>query len=164
MVGSYSHYDRIWPFHSVAKAASPAPLRRAPEEIALTYRFRGAEHTLDDYLAHNPVTGLLIARDDTILFEHYQYARTPQDRMLSQSMAKTIVSMLIGIAIGEGRIHSVDDLAQTYVPELAGTAFGQTSLRALLHMASGVAFREDYDRSVGRQRQAEPRAVQPDRL
>ena len=59
-------------------------------------------------------------------------------------MAKTIVSMLIGIAIDEGRIHSVDDLAETYVPELAGTAFGQTSLRALLHMASGVGFREDY--------------------
>ena len=122
-----------------------APLRRAPQEIALTYRFAGTTRTLDDYLAHNPVTGLLIARDDTILFEHYQYARTDQDRLLSQSMAKTIVAMLIGIAIDERRIHSVDDLAETYVPALAGTAFGQTSLRALLHMASGVAFREDYD-------------------
>ena len=149
MVGSYSHYDSIWPFHLVAKAPSPAPLRRAPAEIAPTYRFRGKDHTLDDYLAHNPVTGLLIARDDTILYEHYQYARTEQDRLLSQSMAKTIVGMLIGIAIGEGRIHSVDDLAQAYVPELRGTEFGQTSLRALLHMASGVAFREDYvDRSA----------------
>jgi CubicO group peptidase (beta-lactamase class C family) len=145
MVGAYSHYDQMWPFHRVDRAGSPWVLRRAPQEIALTYVFRGATRTLDDYLAHNPVTGLLIARDDTILFEHYQYGRTGQDRMLSQSMAKTIVSMLIGIAIDEGRIHSVDDLAQAYVPELAGTVFGQTSLRALLHMASGVAFREDYD-------------------
>jgi CubicO group peptidase (beta-lactamase class C family) len=145
MVGTYSHYDRIWPFHRVTRADTPAPLRRAPQEIALTYRFAGTTRTLDDYLAHNPVTGLLIARDDTILFEHYQYARTDQDRLLSQSMAKTIVAMLIGIAIDERRIHSVDDLAETYVPALAGTAFGQTSLRALLHMASGVAFREDYD-------------------
>ena len=145
MVGTYSHYDRIWPFHRVAKADTPAPLRRAAQEVALTYTFRGATHTLADYLARNPVTGLLIARDDTILFEHYQYARTDQDRLLSQSMAKTIVALLIGIAIDEGRIHAVDDLAETYVPALAGTAFGQTSLRALLHMASGVAFREDYD-------------------
>jgi CubicO group peptidase (beta-lactamase class C family) len=60
-------------------------------------------------------------------------------------MAKTIVAMLIGIAIDKRRIHAVDDLAETYVPALAGTAFGQTTLRALLHMASGVAFREDYD-------------------
>ncbi len=100
MVGTYSHYDQIWPFHRVARADAPAPLRRAPEEIALSYRFQGAVRTLDDYLAHNPVTGLLIARDDTLLFEHYQYGRTERDRLLSQSMAKTIVSMLIGIAIG----------------------------------------------------------------
>jgi CubicO group peptidase (beta-lactamase class C family) len=145
MVGNYSHYDRIWPSHLIARAETPAPLHRAPQEIALTYRFNGAPHTLADYLARNPVTGLLIARDETILFEHYQYARTDQDRLLSQSMAKTIVAMLIGIAIDERRIHSVDDLAQTYVPALAGTAFGQTTLRALLHMASGVAFHEDYD-------------------
>jgi CubicO group peptidase (beta-lactamase class C family) len=145
MVGSYSHYDRIWPFHRVAQAATPSPLRRAAQQIAATYKFRGATYTLDDYLARNPITGLLIARDDTILFEHYQYGRTDNDRLLSQSMAKTIVALLLGIAIDEGRIHSVDDMADTYVPELAGTAFGQTSLRALLHMASGVAFREDYD-------------------
>lgn len=145
MVGSYSHYDRIWPFHRVAKAEAPAPLQRGAQEIGLTYVFRGTAYTLADYLARNPVTGLLIARDDSILFEHYQYGRTDQDRMLSQSMAKTIVAMLIGIAIDEGHIRSVDDMAERYVPALAGTAFGQTSLRALLHMASGVAFREDYD-------------------
>jgi CubicO group peptidase (beta-lactamase class C family) len=145
MVGTYSHYDRIWPSHLVTRADTPAPLRRAPQELALTYQFAGATRTLENYLARNPVTGLLIARDDTILFEHYQYARTDQDRLLSQSMAKTLVAMLIGIAIDERRIHSVDDLAETYVPALAGTAFGQTPLRALLHMAAGVAFREDYD-------------------
>ena len=145
MVGTYSHYDSIWPFHRVAKAEAPSPLHRAPQEIAPTYLFGGKTNTLGDYLAHNPVTGLLIARDNTILFEHYQYGRTDQDRLLSQSMAKTIVAMLIGIAIHEGRIHSVHDAAQTYVPQLAGTALGRTSLHALLHMASGVAFHEDYN-------------------
>ena len=144
MVGRYSHYDQLWPFHTVAKAAAPSPFRRAPQELALTYVFRRGPHTLDDYLAHNPVTGLLIAHGDTILYKHYQYARTGGERMQSQSMAKTITGMLIGIAIGEGRIHSVDDPAEDYVPELAGTVFGQTSLRALLHMASGIAFRQDY--------------------
>jgi len=144
MVGSYSHYDELWPFHTVTRAATPSPLRRAPQELALTYYSRGIPYTLGDYLARNPVTGLLIAHGDTIEFEHYQYARTPDDRLQSQSMAKTVVGMLIGIAIGEGRIHSIDDLAQAYVPQLAGTAFGQTSLRALLHMASGIAWRQDY--------------------
>ena len=88
------------------------------------------------------MTGLLIAREDTILFEHYRYARSDQDRLLSNSMAKTITSMLVGIATSEGAIRSIDDTAAIYVPELAGTEYGATPLRALLHMSSGVAFRE----------------------
>jgi CubicO group peptidase (beta-lactamase class C family) len=59
-------------------------------------------------------------------------------------MAKTITAMLVGIAISEGAIHSIDDTAQTYVPELKGTEIGGTPIRALLHMASGIAFTEDY--------------------
>jgi CubicO group peptidase (beta-lactamase class C family) len=143
MIGFYSHLDRILPFHRVSRAATPSPLRRAPRDFALSYRLRGVRHTLAGYLARTHVTGLLIAHNDTILFEHYQYARTDQDRLTSQSMAKTVVALLIGIAIHEGRIRSVDDLAQAYVPELAGTAFGQTNLRALLHMASGIAYSDD---------------------
>ena len=62
------------------------------------------------------MTGLLIARGDTILFEHYRYARTDKDRFLSQSMAKTLTGLLVGIAVSEGAIHSIDDAAVTYVP------------------------------------------------
>ena len=59
-------------------------------------------------------------------------------------MAKTVTSMLIGIAIAEGRIRSVDDLPTAYVPELAGTEYGRTPLRHLLQMSSGVRFIEVY--------------------
>jgi CubicO group peptidase (beta-lactamase class C family) len=61
----------------------------------------------------------LIAQDDQILFEHYQYGRTDRDRLISQSMAKSITAMLVGIAIGQGAINSVDDLAEKYVPDLS---------------------------------------------
>ena len=145
MVGTYSHFDQIYPSHLVAKAASPSPLRRATQELALHYRYQGQDHGIDDYLDRNPATGLLIARDDTILFEHYRYARTGKDRFLSQSMAKTVTAMLIGIAVQEGAIHSIDQPAADYVPELTGTEYGKTPIRALLHMASGVAFHETYD-------------------
>jgi CubicO group peptidase (beta-lactamase class C family) len=145
MVGTYSRYDTLYPFHLVAKPAVASPLRRAPSEITLTYPYRGASYTLDDYLDRNPATGLLIARDDTILFEHYRYARTDHDRLLSQSMAKTVTSMLLGIAVSEGAIRSIDQPAADYVPELTGTEYGKTPIRALLHMASGVAFAEVYD-------------------
>jgi CubicO group peptidase (beta-lactamase class C family) len=81
----------------------------------------------------------------SIGFKVNQYARTDRHRFLSHSMAKTITAMLIGIAISEGAIKSIDDPAATYVPQLVGTECGQTAIRDLLHMASGVAFGENYD-------------------
>jgi CubicO group peptidase (beta-lactamase class C family) len=145
LVATYSHYDEIFPARVVRHAAQPWSFRRAATELKVTYAFQSNVYSLADYLGRNPTTALLVAKDDTILFEHYQYARTDRDRFLSQSMAKTIVAMLIGIAVSEGAITSIDDVVATYVPELAGTEYGKTALRDLLHMASGVAFTETYD-------------------
>jgi CubicO group peptidase (beta-lactamase class C family) len=145
LVGNFSHYDTLYPSRLVAKPAEPSQLRRAADEIALTYNYQGASYTLDDYLTRNPTTGLLIARGDTILFEHYQYARTDHDRFISWSMGKTVTSMLLGIAVAEGAVHSIDQPSADYVPELASSQYGATPIRDLLHMSSGVAFSEVYD-------------------
>ncbi|MFB6447976.1 serine hydrolase domain-containing protein [Bradyrhizobium tunisiense] len=144
LVGSYSHFGEIYPSRRVARATAPWQFKRAPEP-QVTYSFGTEKLGIADYLKRNPVTGLLIARDDTILYEHYQYARTDHHRFVSQSMAKTVVAMLVGIAVSEGRIKSIDDLVSTYVGGLAGTEYGDTSIRALLNMSSGVAFSEVYD-------------------
>jgi CubicO group peptidase (beta-lactamase class C family) len=142
MIGTYSHFDKVHSMRTVPKPVTPSVLKRAAEEIVPVYHYDGRQKAIGDYLDTHPVTGLLIARGDTILFEHYRYARSDQDRLLSNSMAKTITGLLVGIAISEGAIRSIDDVAATYVPELAGTEYGATPLRALLHMSSGVAFRE----------------------
>jgi CubicO group peptidase (beta-lactamase class C family) len=145
MVGTYTHFSDKYPHRVAARADTPSVWRRAEEELTLAYTYQGERHDLPDYLSRHPATGLLIARGDTILFEHYQYGRTDQDRFLSQSMAKTIVSMLLGIAIEEGAVHSIDQPAADYVPALSHFEYGMTPIRALLHMASGVAFNEVYD-------------------
>jgi CubicO group peptidase (beta-lactamase class C family) len=152
MVGHYSHFADMYPHRVAAEASVPSVWRRAEAELSLTYSYAGATHDLPDYLSHNPVTGLLIAHDDTILFEHYQYARTDRDQFLSQSMAKTIVAMLMGIAVREGAVRSIEQPAADYVPALAGSEYGKTPIRALLHMASGVAFKEVYDAPGDNQR------------
>lgn len=144
LVGVYTHFGEIYPSRPILRATTPWQFKRAPEP-QVAYSFGTERLTIADYLKRNPVTGLLIARDDTILYEHYQYARTDHDRFLSQSMAKTLVGMLVGIAVSEGRIKSIDDLVSTYVAGLAGTEYGNTSIRALLNMSSGVAFSEVYD-------------------
>src|SRR5215475_2328282 len=117
LVGSQSHQDEIFPSRSVRRAATASSLARVASEPALRYDFRGSTFALDDYMTRNPATGLLVARDDTILVERYQYGRTDRDRFTSWSMAKTVTSMLIGIAIAEGYIRSVDDTAAAYLPE-----------------------------------------------
>lgn len=144
LVDSHSRLDEILPARAVARAAIPSPLRRAATEPAITYRFAGESRTLDGYLARHPATGLLIARGDTILVERYQYGRRDTHRFTSWSMGKTITAMLVGIAIEEGRIRSIDDRADAYVPELAGTEYGRTPIRHLLTMSSGVKFIENY--------------------
>src|SRR5215475_11631882 len=143
-VGALSRYDTLFPARTITAPKQPVQLARAASEPVIRYGFAGLELTLDDYLNRQPVTGLLIARDNTILVERYQYGRTDTDRLRSFSMAKTIVGLLIGIAVKEGAIRSVDDLAETYVVGLKDTEYGRTPIKALLMMSSGVKFSEDY--------------------
>ena len=143
-VGAFSHFDSLFPARTIAASKEPSRLRRAPREPVIRYTFAGEERTLDDYLDRRPITGFLIAKGDTILVERYQYGRNDAHRLTSFSMAKTIVGLLIGIAIEEGAIASIDHLAEAYVPGLKGTEYGRTPIRALLQMRSGVFFREDY--------------------
>ena len=142
-VGAYSHFDEIYPTHRIERAAAPWMFKRAQADIR--YYYRGNRASVAEYLSRNPVTGLLIAKDDKILCEYYQYGRTDRDRFNSQSMAKSITAMLIGIAIGDGVIKSVDDAAETYVPGFKDTEYGKTPIRDLLHMSSGVEFGETKD-------------------
>lgn len=143
LVGSHSHLDEIFPARRVRRAATPSPLVRVAEP-RITWKIEGAELTLDDYLARNPTTGLLVARGDTILAERYQYARTDGQRFISWSMGKTVTGMLVGVAVAEGHLRSVDDPVAAYVAELADTEYGRTSIRHLLQMSSGVRFSEEY--------------------
>lgn len=147
MVATFSNFDRLLPAHAVLPPAAPSPLARACDGAVWHYEFEGERRTIDQYLARHPATGLMIVRDSTILFERYQYGRRDTDRLLSNSMVKTMVAMLVGIAIKEGKIRSIEDLAQDYVPEMKGSAYGQTSLRALLTMSAGIEFSERYDRT-----------------
>ena len=142
-VGAFSHVRDIYKTRIVPRAASPWSFRRRAVEFG--YRFRGRESSIADYLSRNPVTGLLVARDDEIFFEHYQYGRTDRDRLIAQSMTKSITSLLVGLAVADGAIRSIEDTAETYVADLRGSEYGRTPIRDFLHMASGVDFGEERD-------------------
>lgn len=141
-VGSHSRFDTLFPTNRVTRAASPWNFQRATAEPDIRYEFGGRTRSLDEYLAHFPVTGLLLLQGDTLLLERYQYGREDTHRFASQSMAKSIMALLAGVALGEGRIRSLDDPVSAHVPALQGTLYGGTPLRLLLQMSSGIAFDE----------------------
>jgi len=142
-VGAFSHLDEIYETRRIRCSAMPSTFSRSDIELPYVHALRPT--SLTDYLSRRPVTGLLIAKDDRILFERYQYGRTGSDRLLGQSMTKSITGLLVGLAVADGALRSLDDVAGTYVPGLKGSEYGRTPVRALLHMSSGVDFGEERD-------------------
>ncbi|MFZ4757313.1 MAG: serine hydrolase, partial [Burkholderiaceae bacterium] len=130
----------------LAPATEVMPLPRATVEPDYRWRIDGASDlTVDDYLARQRIMGLLIVKDGVVQVERYQYDRSPAHRFVSHSMAKSILSIGVGIALAEGRIRSLDDRADAYAPGLGGSLLGATSVRDLLRMASGARCTEVYD-------------------
>lgn len=146
-VGSWSALDKVPGISTtpVPRAATPSPLPKAPNPPGIGYLHRNVSYTLDDYLERRRITGLLILKDGTIVAERYRYDRTESARFVSFSMAKSVTSLLIGIAVSRGAIASLDDVASKYVKELADSPYGGTTVRHLLRMSSGLSFSERYD-------------------
>jgi CubicO group peptidase (beta-lactamase class C family) len=138
LIGSYSHFDSIFPARGVPHGMNVWSFHRSAEEPQISYSYAGQRNTVTDYLSHVHVTGLLLAKDDTILLERYQYGRTDRDRFTSASMVKTLAAMLLGIAAEGNPKVTLDKKAGEFVPELSNTGYGSISLRDLLHMSSGM--------------------------
>jgi CubicO group peptidase (beta-lactamase class C family) len=131
-VGAFSNFGTLFPSRAIRASTTTSPLTRSAGEPQITYMFEGRTLMLQDYLDRHPITGFLIAKGDSILIERYQYGRKDTDRLTSFSMAKTIVGLLIGTALKEGALRSIDDLAEAYVPGLKDSEYGRTPIKALL--------------------------------
>jgi CubicO group peptidase (beta-lactamase class C family) len=136
LVEAWSRMDEFHAARGIRKAASPLELKRTATPPQL-------EALLDDFLDAHRNTGLLVLRGDTVLAERYQYGRTAGHRFASASVAKTVLGMLVGIAVHEKKL-SLEDRAHQYVPALKGHPYGDTSIRDLLTMSSGIRFTENY--------------------
>jgi CubicO group peptidase (beta-lactamase class C family) len=146
-VGSWSALDKVPGVQArvVAHPAEASPLPRAASPAAVSYRYKNTNYTLADYLDRQRATGLLILKNGEIVAEHYRYGRKDDARFLSFSMAKSVTSLLLGKALSLGLIASLDDPAEKYAKDLAGSPYGATTVRQLLRMSSGLTFTERYD-------------------
>lgn len=99
---------------------------------------------LDAYFAEQRVAALVVLVDGKVVLERYGLGFGPEGRWTSFSVAKSLTSTMVGAALEDGAIRSLDDKVSAYIPDLAGSAYDDVTVRQLLTMTSGVAWNEDY--------------------
>ena len=123
--------------HAVPASGTPSPLPKgAPLKLT---------SDLDAYLAGQRSAALLVVHDGKLRLERYGLGFDGSGRWTSFSVAKSFTSTLVGAALKDGFIKSLDDKVSLYIPELKGSAYDEVSVRQLLTMTSGVKWNEDYD-------------------
>jgi len=144
-VSTLAHTERLLPVRTVHRAGAVRPLaKRAQPFPEIRYADHGRTIDLYDYLATNRVAGILVLKDGKIAFEDYELGIGPNTRWASFSMAKSVASTLVGAALVDGLISSLDDPVDRYVPALQGGAYAGVTIRQVLTMSSGVRWNEAY--------------------
>ena len=145
----FHHIDQLgFRLDTVRRAGPVLALAPASKPFTVTYTVNGKPFTLDDYFTQNHVTGFLVLRDTTIVFERYFHGATAEARFVSQSISKSVVAVLLGIAVDRGLIDSVGEPVTHYLPELASTGYRNVSIKNVLQMATGVGYSENYQDST----------------
>lgn len=114
------------------------------EPLTLSWQFDGQQWDIDSYMQDQNAAGVVIIHDDQIRLQEYRLDFSAEGRWTSFSVAKSFTSTLVGAALQDGFIKSLDDPLTNYIPELAGSGYAEVSVRQLLTMTSGVRWNEDY--------------------
>lgn len=134
--------QELFPNHKVNIEASQTiyPLNQA----AAIQPLWEDETTLDSYIKNNHISGVIVIQNDEIKLEAYGENSNQNTLWTSFSVAKSISSMLLGIALKEGDIKSLEDPLENYIHEFKGYDYGKVTVRQLLTMTSGIDWNEDY--------------------
>jgi CubicO group peptidase (beta-lactamase class C family) len=144
---TFTHMNWLMPTERVSRGPGHhRPLPRDPQPLDLTYWFDDRDHSLSELHRHTFTTAFVVLHQGTIVHEYYPGAFAgPRTRMQLFSVSKSVTSMLVGIALGEGLIGSVKDHVTDYRPDFTGTAYEETTLEELLTMTSGVGDLENWE-------------------
>ncbi|MEM9200257.1 MAG: serine hydrolase [Actinomycetota bacterium] len=132
---------------STAMAPSSAPYDfpdGEPFELPATHEFGGQARDTAEFLVDGDTAALLVLQNGAVRHEYYALTGGRDVQWISWSVAKSFVSALVGIAVSEGLIASVDDPINRYAPGLDGTAYDGVRIEDVLQMSSGARWIEDY--------------------
>jgi CubicO group peptidase (beta-lactamase class C family) len=144
-VQTFRNIDRLFPTRTIKRGTHAYPLPKSDAALkGVEFASAGKKYDIYDYISLNRVSGLLVLKNGKIAFERYELGNTETTRWMSMSMVKSMSSTLVGVAIKDGYIQSIDDPITNYLPALAGSAYEGVTVRNLLQMASGVSWDETY--------------------
>jgi CubicO group peptidase (beta-lactamase class C family) len=127
------------------RGRSVHPLPIAPSQINPQVTWQDKTYgSIDDFMRDARMTGILVLKDGRIVMERYALGRTRDDRWTSFSVAKSVTAILLGAAIQDGHIKSLDEPVTKYVPQLKSSGYDGVNIRQLITMTSGVKWNEDY--------------------
>lgn len=141
------HYDSLYQFGNygtISPGEDVRELYRDEQPLPETYTYLGQERSLNEYLNRTNTTSLVVLQNETVVHESYYHGYTSESTPASMSVAKSFTSALVGIAIDEGYIDSVEDESKSYAPVLSDTGFGNATLFDLLTMSSGAGYADSH--------------------
>lgn len=141
---AFGNIGSMFPLATVKRGGDVAVLPKSSRQIAPDVTWKGRAYAIGDFMAAAHLTGVLVIKDGQVAMERYALGHKAEDRWDSFSVAKSVTSTLIGAAIKDGAIKSVDDHVTTYLPGMKGSAYDDVTIRQLLTMTSGVKWNEEY--------------------
>jgi CubicO group peptidase (beta-lactamase class C family) len=143
-IDHFRNMDKLFPSQLIHKGDKIHQWPNKSKPLEFNYQYDGKSIALSDNLERTNTTGLIVIKDGIIVHEQYRLGETKDSLHTSWSVAKSFVSTLVGMAIDDGLIASVNDQIQTYIPELSGKAYGNVAIKDVLQMSSGIDFFESY--------------------
>jgi CubicO group peptidase (beta-lactamase class C family) len=143
---TFPNRDQVWPVRVIRRREAVRPLPpRAHSLEDLTFEVGGISSNVSDFMARHRTAGLLILKRGEIALERYGMGNGPENRWAAMSITKSIIATLVGAALHDGAIGSLDDCCEQYLPRMRGSTYEGVTIRNLLRMCSGVTWREDDD-------------------
>ncbi|GAB3270366.1 serine hydrolase domain-containing protein [Parahaliea aestuarii] len=141
---NFRHMERFVPTSVMPPSSNPWRLGAADNSLSYSGDFLGEDTSLEDFIELSDTSALLVIKDGKVIYEQYRHGDSVDSLHTSFSVAKSFTSALLGIALAEGKIDSLDDPIRKYLPQLDSPTFDNVTIKHVLQMSSGVRFDETY--------------------
>ncbi|ODT88535.1 MAG: hypothetical protein ABS78_06865 [Phenylobacterium sp. SCN 70-31] len=143
-VFTFRNMDKVFATRPIRAGTSVYGMPRASSELDVSYRYLDDTWNTSRFMESNRVAGLIVVQKGRILLERYGLGNDETSKWTSFSVAKSITSTLVGAALHDGHIKSVNEEISRYLPSLKSSPLAKVTIRDLLRMSSGMKWNENY--------------------